>query len=209
MSEIFWPGFYSKAFFLFSQSSSTTDVRLGSKYASGYTQVSPIEIIFILDISAVKYIFSGKRMKWSSSKWIKGNFISLYLFYKVSYKVVLSLLMGVIKHSECTQSNMFAISLQYLKKDVRNGVHFLHTDEHQNFYKLALSFLMEVTRNVQSTQIKLVIFLQYIEKKVLQLLKCSIVMQNAQNFTGVQSCFFSLRLGGSSQKWVRPSRSWK
>ena len=64
--------------------------------------------------------------------------------------------MGMIKHSECTQSKMFAISLQYLKKEVRNGVHF---------YKLALSFLMEVTRNVQSTQIKLVIFLQYIEKK--------------------------------------------
>ena len=34
----------------------------------------------------------------------------------VSYKVILSVLIGMIKHSESTQSNKFAISLQYLKK---------------------------------------------------------------------------------------------
>ena len=32
------------------------------------------------------------------------------------------------------------------QKEVRNGVHFLHPEEHQSFYKLTLSFLMEVTR---------------------------------------------------------------
>ena len=36
--------------------------------------------------------------------------------------------MGMIKHSQSTQSNKFAISLQYLKKEVRNGVHFLHAE---------------------------------------------------------------------------------
>ena len=51
---------------------------------------------------------------------------------------------------------------------------FLHADEHQS-----LLFLMEVARYVQSTQNrKLVIFLQ----RVLQLLLCSIVMQNIQIF---------------------------
>ena len=59
---------------------------------------------------------------------------------KVSYKVILSLLMDMIKHFQSFKSNKFAISLQYLKKEVRNGVHFLHTDKHQNFYKLALPF---------------------------------------------------------------------
>ena len=54
---------------------------------------------------------------------------------KVSYKLILSLLMYVIKHSQSTQSNKFAISLQCLKKEVSNGVHFLHADKHQN-YKL-------------------------------------------------------------------------
>ena len=47
---------------------------------------------------------------------------------KFSYKVTLSLLMGMIKHSQSTQSNKLAISLQYLKKEVRDEVHFLWTD---------------------------------------------------------------------------------
>ena len=38
---------------------------------------------------------------------------------KVSYKVILSLLMGMIKYSQSTQSNKFAISLQYLKNELR------------------------------------------------------------------------------------------
>ena len=70
---------------------------------------------------------------------------------KDSCKVILSLLIDMIKHSQSTQSNKFPISLQYLKKKVRNGVHFLYADEHQ----------------VQSAQNrKLVIFLQYIKKSV-------------------------------------------
>ena len=78
---------------------------------------------------------------------------------KVSYQVILSSLMSVIMHFQSTQSNKFAISLQYLKIEVRDGVHFLHPDKHKSFYKLALSFLMEATRHVQSTQNKeLVIF---------------------------------------------------
>ena len=66
---------------------------------------------------------------------------------KVSYKMILSLLMGIIKHSQSTKSNKFAISLQYLKKEVRDGFHFLHADK-QNFYKFILLFLMEVARHV-------------------------------------------------------------
>ena len=89
---------------------------------------------------------------------------------KVSYKVIL-LLMVITKHSQSTQSNKFAISLQYLIKEVRNGVHFLHADKHQSFYKWTLSILMEVVRHVQSTQNKkLVIILQYLKKKMQQLL---------------------------------------
>ena len=72
----------------------------------------------------------------------------------------------MIKHSQITQSNKFAISLQYHKKEVWNGVHFWHADKSQSFYKLVLYFLAEVTRHVQNTQNrKLVIFLQYIKKK--------------------------------------------
>ena len=58
--------------------------------------------------------------------------------------------MGMIKHSQSTQSKKYAIPLQYLKKEVRNGVHFLHAEKHQSVYKLALLFLMEVARPVQN-----------------------------------------------------------
>ena len=57
---------------------------------------------------------------------------------KVSYKLILSLLMGTIKHSQSTQVNKFAISLQYLEKEVMEGVYFLDLDKHQSFYKLVL-----------------------------------------------------------------------
>ena len=51
----------------------------------------------------------------------------------------------MVKHSQITQSNKSALSLQNFK--IRKGVHFLHTDKHQSFYKLALSILMEVARH--------------------------------------------------------------
>ena len=43
---------------------------------------------------------------------------------KVSYTVVLSLLVGMIKHSQSIQSNKFAISLQYLKKKLGKDFNF-------------------------------------------------------------------------------------
>ena len=60
--------------------------------------------------------------------------------------------MGMIKHSQITQSRKFATSLQYLKKEVRRS--FWHADKRQSFYKLVLSVLMEVARHVQNTQNK-------------------------------------------------------
>ena len=58
-----------------------------------------------------------------------------------------------------------------------DGDHFWHADNRQSFYKLVLSFLMEVARDVQNTQNrKLLIFLQYIRKKC-ETGFCFIVMQ--------------------------------
>ena len=75
------------------------------------------------------------------------SFLEIYfntLGVKSCYTVILSLLMGMIKHSQSALSNKFAISLKYLKKEVRE-VLFFHADAYQSFYKLALSILMEVT----------------------------------------------------------------
>ena len=88
----------------------------------------------------VDFLHAGKHQSF-----LQVDFNTLGI--KVSCKVVLSLLMGMIKHSQITQSNKFAIS----QKEDRNGVYFFHAEKHQSFYKLALSFLMEVARHVQST----------------------------------------------------------
>ena len=113
-----------------------------------------------------------------------------FLGVKVSNKVILSLLIDLIKHSQSTQRNKFAISLQYLKKEIRNWVYFFHADKHQSFYKLTLSLFIEMARHVQSTQSKkLVIFLQYIKKKCF----CVLLWCKALSyFLGFQSCLLGL-----------------
>ena len=96
---------------------------------------------------------------------------------------MLSILMDMVKHSQSTENNKFAIPSQYLKKEVRDGIHFLHANKHQSYYKLTNLSLMEVASHVQSSQNrKLVIFLQYIKKNILLLFLCSIVIQNIQIF---------------------------
>ena len=116
---------------------------------------------------------------------------SLFQHFKFSARLILSLLIGMIKCFQITQSNKFAVSLQYLKKEVWNGDHFWHADKLQRFYKSVLSFLMEVARHVQNTQNRnFVIFLQYIRKNVATAV-CSIVMQNIAQFFEVVYNFFS------------------
>ena len=56
--------------------------------------------------------------------------------------------------------------MHYLKKEVNDKEYFWHADTHR-------SIISQDTQNRA-----LVIFLQYIKKKVLQMLLCSIVMQN-------------------------------
>ena len=38
--------------------------------------------------------------------------------------------MGMVKHSQISQNSKFAISLQYLKKEVQDEVDSLHVDKH-------------------------------------------------------------------------------
>ena len=75
------------------------------------------------------------------------------------------------------------MSLQYLKKEVRDGVHFLHADKHQSFYKLALSYLMEVAREKL-----LKYFCNIVRHRFCDLLQ----FKTFRHFMGVQS--FSLLL---------------
>ena len=64
-------------------------------------------------------------------------------------KIDTMILMGMVKHSKRSRNSKFAMSLQYLEKQAIDDVDFLHAGKHQSFYKLALSFLMDVARYVQ------------------------------------------------------------
>ena len=75
--------------------------------------------------------------KLISTLWAPRNALGT----KVGCKVILSLLISMMKHSQVTQSNIFA-NLCNISKKLGMEL-FLHADEHQSFYKLALSFLME------------------------------------------------------------------
>ena len=44
--------------------------------------------------------------------------------------------MGMVKHSQRSQNSKFAMSLQYLEKDVRNEVDFLLAEKHQIFLQI-------------------------------------------------------------------------
>ena len=40
------------------------------------------------------------------------------------------------RHAQITQNNKFAISLQYLKKEVSDEVDFLHAGKYENFLQI-------------------------------------------------------------------------
>ena len=95
-------------------------------------------------------------------------------------QIDIMILTGTIKHTQSSQNSKFAMSLKYLKKEVRDEVDFLHADKHQSFlqvdlntlgikvsYKVILSLLMGMMKHSQSTRNnKLTISLQYLKKEV-------------------------------------------
>ena len=48
---------------------------------------------------------------------------------------------GMVKHSQNSQNYNFAMSLHYLKKEVRNEIDFLHADKHQSFLQVDFNTL--------------------------------------------------------------------
>ena len=90
------------------------------------------------------------------------------------------ILMVIVKHSQSLPKSKFVMSLQHLRKEVRDEVNFLHADKHQNFpqvdfnildikvsYKVILSLLMGRIKHSQITQSnKFAMSLQYLKKKL-------------------------------------------
>ena len=118
------------------------------------------------------------------------------------------ILMRIVKHSQNFQNSKFAISLQYLKKEVRDEVGFLHVDKHQSFlqtlwaskmptrwyyhYCWAWSSILKVLK-----VIGLQISLQYLKKEDMKIVHFLHTAEFAYNwnwpdFTGVQPCLLFL-----------------
>ena len=64
---------------------------------------------------------------------------------KVSYKLILLFLVDVAKDVRSTQNNKFAISLDYLRKEGRDEVDFLHVDINQTFLQVEVIKILKVT----------------------------------------------------------------
>ena len=55
------------------------------------------------------------------------------------------------RHSQITQNNKFAISLQYLK-ELSDEVDFLHVDKHESLLQIHSMILMGMVKHSQSYQ---------------------------------------------------------
>ena len=79
--------------------------------------------------------------------------------YESFLQVDSMIFLGMVKDSQSSQKSKFSMSLQYLEKEVRDKVEFLHADKQVNwntfcikfFYKVVLS-LMDMINNYQITQ---------------------------------------------------------
>ena len=86
--------------------------------------------------------------------------------------------MVIVKHSQSFPKDKFVMSLQYLSKEVRVEVDFLHADKHQSFlqvdfnilgikvsYKMVLSLLMGSIKRSQIIQSNSLQYLNNISKR--------------------------------------------
>ena len=73
----------------------------------------------------------------------------------------------MVRHDQITQNNNFAISLQYLKKDVSDEIGFLLVYKHEGFLKIDTMTLMAIFKHSQSSKnSKFAMTLQYLKKEV-------------------------------------------
>ena len=66
-----------------------------------------------------------------------------------------------------TQNKKFAISLQYLEKELNEKVDFVHAGKHENLLQIGTMILMEMVKHFQSSQNrKFIMPVQYLKKEV-------------------------------------------
>ena len=91
----------------------------------------------------------------------------LQMNVKGFFKLLLSFYVCVTRHTQITQDSKFAVSLQYLKKELSDEVDFLHADKHESLLQIDSMILMGIVKHSQSSQnSKFAMSLQYLKKEV-------------------------------------------
>ena len=62
------------------------------------------------------------------------------------FKLLLSFYVCVARHPQITQNNKFAVSLQYLKKELSDEIDLLHAGEHENLLRIDGMILIEMVK---------------------------------------------------------------
>ena len=74
----------------------------------------------------------------------------LQMNVKGFFKLLLSFYVCVTRHTQITQDSKFAVSLQYLKKELSDEVDLLHAGEHENLLRIDGMILIEMVKHPQS-----------------------------------------------------------
>ena len=69
------------------------------------------------------------------------------------------------RYAQITQDNKFAISLQYLQKELRDEVDFLHVDNYESLLQIDTMILI-LKHSERSQNSKFAMVLQYLKKQV-------------------------------------------
>ena len=71
------------------------------------------------------------------------------------------------RYAQITQNNKFAVSLQYLTKELSDEVHYLHAGEHVGFLQISTLILIGMVKLSQCSQnSKFAVVLQYLKQEV-------------------------------------------
>ena len=105
-------------------------------------------------------------MQYLKKEWRGKLIFCMQINIKLSYRLILLILVGMARHAQITQNNKFAKSLSCLKKSGGWSWIFVQMSI-KVFYKLILSFLKGMARHAWSTQNnKHAVSLQYLKKEL-------------------------------------------
>ena len=86
---------------------------------------------------------------------------------KVFYKLIVTLWLGIVRHAQSTQNNKFAISLQYLEKEMSDQINFLHAYKHESLLRIDTIILIGMVKHFGGFQNnKFLMSLYYLKKEV-------------------------------------------